>query len=96
MARITDSSATDLDETRRLLYMALLCGRTKRYNLAGTLVNAIRHHQDEFQVRLASASPGDGAALDELLNKAVAAVEGKPDGLTWAREQLERINALDT
>lgn len=85
MARITDGAATDFDETRRLLYMALLASRTKRYNLAGTLVNAIRHHQD-------AASE----TLDDLLTKAVAAVEGEPDGITWAREQLDRINALDT
>jgi hypothetical protein len=84
MARITDSGATDLDETRRLLYMALLASRTKRYNLAASLVNAIHHHQGD-----------DETPLDELFDKAVAAVEGEPDGLAWARGQVARINALE-
>lgn len=35
----------DLDETRRLLYMALACQSAgKRAELVGTLVNALRHH----------------------------------------------------
>lgn len=34
----------DLDETRRLLYMALAAGRTDRHNLVGTLTNALVHH----------------------------------------------------
>ena len=41
---IGDGDRKDFDETRRLLYMALLAGHTKRYNLAGTLVNALKHH----------------------------------------------------
>lgn len=67
----------DLDETRRLLYMSLVAARTKRYNLAGTLANAIRHHQ------------GQAIALDELLDHVVEAVEGHDD--EWVREQIQRI-----
>ena len=40
-----DDAARDLDETRRLLYIALACGRTEHHDLAGTLINALRHHQ---------------------------------------------------
>lgn len=68
---------TDLDETRRLLYMSLVAGRTKRYNLAGTLANAIRHHH------------GQPIDLDELLDHVVNAVEGNED--EWVRGQIERI-----
>ncbi len=67
----------DLDETRRLLYMSLVARRTKRYNLAGTLANAVKHHH------------GQDIALDELLDHVVAAVEG--DGDEWVRGQIERI-----
>ena len=41
---IGEGDARDFDETRRLLYMALAAPHTKKYNLAGTLVNALKHH----------------------------------------------------
>jgi hypothetical protein len=76
---LSDGDSTDLDETRRLLYMALLATRTKKYNLAGTLVNALRHHQ--------------GVTDADLEDKVVAQVEGI-DGAdeSWVREQIARIN----
>lgn len=40
---MTDVSK-DLDETRRLLYGTLAAGRTKRWELVGTLTNALTHH----------------------------------------------------
>lgn len=75
----TESRDRDLDETRRLLYMALVVGKTKKYNLAGTLINALRHHQ--------------GVTDADLEGKVVAQVEGT-DGAdeTWVREQITRIN----
>jgi hypothetical protein len=42
-----DTKGRDLDETRRLLYMAYFAvGRpdVKRHELAGTLTNALAHH----------------------------------------------------
>jgi len=38
------SDVKDLDETRRLLYGALAASRTDRWELVGTLVNALAHH----------------------------------------------------
>lgn len=75
----TESRDRDLDETRRLLYMALVVGKTKKYNLAGTLINALRHHQ--------------GVTDADLEDKVVAQVEGT-DGAddAWVRAQIARIN----
>jgi hypothetical protein len=44
-ARVRAERMRDLDETRRLLYMALLVGKgCERPELVATLVNAILHH----------------------------------------------------
>ncbi len=43
--KLTDAERRDLDETRRLLYMVKCMPRTQHYELAGTLINAMRHHQ---------------------------------------------------
>lgn len=71
----------DLDETRRLLYMALLVGRTKRYNLAGTLVNALVHHH--------AASLDIRVVTDHVVN----VVEGNDEtgSRAWLQEQVDRI-----
>lgn len=83
---IGDGDKTDFDETRRLLYMALLVPRTKRYNLAGTLVNALRHHH--------AVSDLDA---DEIADHVVDYLESIPGGATQAeaflREQISRITA---
>lgn len=74
-----ESRDRDLDETRRLLYMTLVVGRTKKYNLAGTLVNALRHHQ--------------GVTDADLEDKVVALVEGTESAdEDWVRAQIARIN----
>lgn len=78
-----ESDRKDLDETRRLLYMALLCNRTKKYNLAGTLVNAMKHHQKSE------------ADVADLIDRVVGLVEGdagQGHG-PWAREQIDAITA---
>lgn len=81
MARLSDVAVRDLDETRRLLYMALVVRKTTKYNLAGTLINAIRHHQ--------------GAGDPDLEDKIVAYVEGEDVDETWVRDQIRRcITAL--
>lgn len=77
---LVEGDRKDLDETRRLLYMALMVNRTKKYNLAGTIVNAMKHHQKHE------------ADVPELMDRIVALVEGVGDG-EWAREQIEAITA---
>jgi hypothetical protein len=78
MARTSDDGARDLDETRRLLYMAIVAGKTKRYNLAGTLINALRHHQ--------------GVTDPELEVRVLELLDGpEPPDEAWARAQIERL-----
>jgi hypothetical protein len=78
---VHDIDRTDLDETRRLLYMALLRPKTDRwYNLAGTLVNALAHHS-----RLATA--------DEAIEH-VSALCGDGDAeqaVAWVQNLIRRI-----
>jgi hypothetical protein len=69
----------DLDETRRLLLMALCAPATKRYNLAGTLANALLYHQHVAVDR------------DALLSRVIAAVDGDGDA-AWLWEQVDRVN----
>jgi hypothetical protein len=72
----------DLDETRRVAYMALLCRKTEHYELAATLVNALAHH---------------GLAVDPKIaaSHIVPLVEGKDDGKSerWLERQIEHITA---
>lgn len=42
--QLDDTAARDRDETRRLLYMAAAARLTTKYNLVGTLANALLHH----------------------------------------------------
>jgi hypothetical protein len=78
---IDDARATDLDETRRLAYMALLAKRTKRYNLAGTLVNALKHHH------------AVDLGADDIVGHVIGVLEGSGDDgdETWLRGQIDRI-----
>ena len=80
---------TDFDETRRLLYMALLVNRTKQYNLAGTLVNALKHHHAV-----------DGLDADTIADHVIRVIKtseapsgGAHESQEWLREQIDRITA---
>jgi hypothetical protein len=83
-ATIGSGDRKDFDETRRLLYMALLAPRTKRYNLAGTLVNALVHHHAV-----------DGLDADEAITHVLGVVEADddPESREWMRQQIDRITA---
>lgn len=82
---LSDGDPQDFDETRRLLYMALLATRTKKYNLAGTLVNALRHHH-------AAGLPA--AEIEEhVLNVVEYGGDGEPASRAWLQEQVDRITA---
>lgn len=75
---MTDDEAKDRDETRRLLYMAIAAHQTDRYELAGTLINAIRHHQ--------------GAGDDDLENRVITLIKfGTPDAVSWAADHISRL-----
>lgn len=65
--RLEEGRKQDLDETRRLAYMALMSKGARNYELAATIANAIEHHQQaaEWGVAmrhlktLADGGPGD-------------------------------------
>lgn len=77
--KLTDSARTDLDETRRLLYMMLVVNRTKRFNLVGTVANAMLHHQGFTEL------DRDGL-LDLLVDQAESSDRGE-----WFTEQIDRL-----
>lgn len=71
----------DLDETRRLLYMAMLRQRTEKYELAGTIVNALLHHQ--------SIDMSTPAVISRVLGVIEDADE---DDMLWMQQQIGRIS----
>lgn len=84
----TSDVRRDLDETRRLLYMVKAASLTGRYNLVGTLTNALSHHDGNV-----------GTDPDEAMANLVDAVAGDPDALDWLKARLgdveESLAALD-
>ena len=72
----------DLDETRRLVYMALAARRTERYELAATIVNALAHH-------------GSAVDPDMAMRHVTAIVTDSPSETSqsevWLRAQVDRI-----
>lgn len=69
-------TSTDLDETRRLLYMALVVGRTEKHDLAGTLINALVHHNLKLD-------------RDDTIEHVVAAIEG--DDTEWLLATVDQL-----
>jgi hypothetical protein len=77
--RAEEDRKRDLDETRRLAYMALMSKGTRNYELAATIANALVHHQQAAEVgdaltyltALADGGPGDTAASEEWLNEQI-------------------------
>ena len=82
---IGDGDKTDFDETRRLLYMALLVKRTKRYNLGGTLVNALVHHH---AVDLPASE-----IMDHVVGMFDDAAGPGDEHRAWVQQQIDRITA---
>jgi hypothetical protein len=80
---LSDGDPTDFDETRRLLYMALLASRTKKYNLAGTLVNALRHHHGVNDL--------SAAQVEEHILNVLEGGDGEPASRAWLLKQVDRI-----
>ena len=70
----------DLDETRRLLYMAKAARHTDTYNLVGTLTNAMAHHglgydPEEVMIQVIDAIGEDGR--DDWLDASVADITAR-------------------
>lgn len=75
------SRQRDLDETRRIAYMALACGETERYELVATIVNALAHH-------------GSAADPDQAMRHLITIVTSGPDrdnSLAWLRGEISRL-----
>jgi len=72
-----DSDEKDIDEIRRLLYMTLFARKTKRFNLVGTIVNAMRHHQ--------------GNDAPDLEERILAQVEDDDADESWVRDQIRQL-----
>lgn len=78
---LTEEDAKDLDETRRLLYMAVLRQRTEKYELAGTLVNALVHHQSI-----------DAGVSDVILHVLGTIEDADEHDVEWMYAQIDRIS----
>ena len=76
-------TAKDLDETRRLMYMALVRQRTEKYELAGTIINALLHHQ---------SIDTPVADVVEHVIKVIEGLEGDTASGMWMRRQINRIS----
>jgi hypothetical protein len=70
----------DLDETRRLVYAALLSpGVSREPVLVATIVNALAHH---------------GLAIDpDIAAERMQAAQSDSESRVWLRKQIDRINA---
>jgi hypothetical protein len=71
----------DLDETRRIVYMALACRETERYELVVTIVNALAHH-------------GSAVDPDQVMRHLISIITGGPDvddSLAWLRGEIGRL-----
>lgn len=81
-ANVQAEQGKDRDETRRLLYMVLLGGtKTERwFNLAGTLTNALAHHNLGLDPREVMRR------LTEIRNE-----ENVEDNEAWAWSLIEQL-----
>lgn len=81
--KLTDERARDLDETRRLLYMALLHQQTEPWHeLAGTLVNSLAHHGLDIPAEESMAHLGQ-----------LGIAERAEESEAWAWALINRITA---
>src|SRR5262245_58276475 len=98
---VDETRGKDLDETRRLLYGCLVASRTARWEVVGTVVNALMHHgpslarADRPASGLLDALVGlveDGATAREATAEFVYAEIGR---ITRALESSADTAALD-
>lgn len=80
---LADRKNRDLDETRRLLYGCLMASHTRRWEVIGTVANALLHHGHDVDIN-----------SWDLLDLLLGVVErSDATGKAWIRSQIERINA---
>jgi hypothetical protein len=76
------SRRRDLDETRRIAYMALASRETDRYEVVATIANALAHH---------------GSAIDQskVMSNILTVVTGGPgdvgESISWLRREIARL-----
>lgn len=74
----------DLDETRRVAYMALVSGGTERYELVATIVNALAYHGLAVDPEVAA-----GHVQNLVSGMPVNPAESR----RWLQEQIDQITA---
>ena len=83
-ARADESRRRDLDETRRLAYMALASRHTERYELTATVVNALTYHQSVVDP-------------DTAIRHVATVVDSGPgdpgESEAWLRGHIDRITS---
>ena len=85
--KIGDGDPRDFDETRRLLYMTLAIRQgTDKYNLVGTLANALVHHHGLD----GDDDPNVMGVMRHLIN-VVEEREGADESQEWILGQIARI-----
>jgi hypothetical protein len=73
----------DLDDTRRLVYMALVASKTSHPELVATIANALAHH-------------GSGVDAQEAAERVASAIRRggvAPSDQEWLSAQIQRITA---
>jgi hypothetical protein len=71
---------SDLDETRRVAYMALIAGESRHYELVATVANALAHHGMQVPFPEAAA---------HLARVASGDTEG--ESARWLQQQIDRL-----
>jgi hypothetical protein len=81
-AQAASARREDLDETRRVIYIALAGGTTRDPGLVATLVNALAHHGSRVDPEVAAT---------HVANVVNASDPGGESG-RWLRRQIDQIN----
>lgn len=80
--KLDDATRRDLDETRRLLYGAMAAPQTRKWEVVGTLANALLHHSG-----LSDQDPKD------LIDRLVRIVEQQGADDAWLLDLIAEVNA---
>jgi hypothetical protein len=81
-AAVQERRRSDLDETRRVAYMALIAGDSRHYELVATVANALAHH-------------GMQVPFPEAAAHLARVVSGDTEGESarWLQQQIDRLTA---